>query len=374
MYSIENKNKNKKLCIEIDLKKRSKAQQAAINQLLENKNLTTLINYLKSFQGSRQNYLDISKIKKIAVDKLETKEPGSVLKLFKQMHNTDKNHTPHSQHTDWVGVEIECFIPKESLITTACEACLGSGVSYYDSDQEEVPCETCQGRGTSSEYTQNTRAEESLAELFKQEKIKHASIKHDGSINSPSDCLAIEITVLTRIASTDNLKKICSLLNRLGAKVNKSCGLHVHLDARHLTQKEVVKTAKKIGRALPVLASMVPLSRRTNSYCKLQVSPLNKDRYCAVNLTAFRKYKTLEVRLHSGTTDFKKIILWVDILSTLAKSDLKRESFDIYDLSEKVRFKEETLEYMMQRISLFSPQQDCTSSTAQDNDSVEEAA
>ena len=45
------------------------------------------------------------------------------------------------------------------------------------------------------------------------------------------------------------------------------------------------------------------------------------DRYYMINGTALKKYKTIEVRLHSGTTNFNKIKNWVELLKGIVKSE-----------------------------------------------------
>lgn len=99
-------------------------------------------------------------------------------------------------------------------------------------------------------------------------------------------------------------------------KVNSSCGLHVHLDMR---SRNYGVCFEQLYVAMPILMSMVPESRRSNTYCKenKDKKAWNKsstDRYQVLNPTSFRKYKTLEIRIHSATTSAKKIINWVDLL------------------------------------------------------------
>jgi len=104
--------------------------------------------------------------------------------------------------------------------------------------------------------------------------------------------------------------------------VNKTCGLHVHLDCRGRSKDEVLKLAKKLDKWLYALREFVPESRRglSNSgrnFCAFGISPSGNDRYRAVNMRAYYDKKTLEIRLHSGTTDYTKIISWIRLLETL---------------------------------------------------------
>ena len=104
--------------------------------------------------------------------------------------------------------------------------------------------------------------------------------------------------------------------------VNKTCGLHVHLDCRGRSKDEVLKLAKKLDKWLYALREFVPESRRGLSnngrnFCAFGISPSGHDRYRAVNMRAFYDKKTLEIRLHSGTTDYTKIISWIRLLEVL---------------------------------------------------------
>lgn len=115
------------------------------------------------------------------------------------------------------------------------------------------------------------------------------------------------------------MKKVCQLLNQINAYVNKSCGLHVHLDVRFKDDSERREIGKRFGRCLSVLSTLVPSSRRENSYCQLQVS--SSDRYSAVNMTAIDRYQTIEIRLHSGTVDFLKITKWIELLNVIKNTE-----------------------------------------------------
>jgi hypothetical protein len=148
--------------------------------------------------------------------------------------------------------------------------------------------------------------------------------------------------------------------------------MHVHLDARHLDAKAVKAIGAKFKKVLPVMGKMVPESRRENSFCRLDVSGLTGSRYFAVNLTAFKKYRTVEIRLHSSTTDFNKIIQWATLLSCVFKAEkIKAVCHDLNTLTEYVRLPEETLEYLTQRIDLFSG--GSTPARFADNDSTQNA-
>jgi len=139
----------------------------------------------------------------------------------------------------------------------------------------------------------------------------------DGSVRPTDGKYAHEVRALfVRRELEPRLFRLCALLREQGLKVNSSCGLHIHLDQRGEDGATVTKRAKIMDSWLSALSELVPLSRRANSFCRFGVS--STDRYRAINLVAFQKYKTLEVRLHSGTVDYTKVLSWIRLCELLA--------------------------------------------------------
>lgn len=306
--------------------------------------------YLKSFEGDQSNdrfTFVIHKTIDNSVDELERKPPGSILKKYRNLFETDVVHKPESKndHGQWIGVEIECVVPENDFYSeNECDLYCEDHEAHF----HECGCEHDCDDG--EECFLN-----SFSNYMQDQKIKRVSVKRDGSIRAPKGFFGVELTVLFRHDDRSNLKKLCAVLNDLGAKVNKTCGLHVHFDQRGRTARQVKKIANKLGANLTFLARLVPESRRSNTYCQLSVSGFKGTRYHAVNLTAFEKYQTLEVRLHSSTIDFEKINNWIDILNIIMTQDITRdirphtlENFCFYyNVPEKL------ITYMSHRIEKF---------------------
>lgn len=363
------------LTITVDNTARTKAQKHFINRLAKNGDFNEAINYLKSFRAKRYSYTPVDRIKDYKEDPLLLKK-NSIFNMQVKIYDLERNHTPILETGNWIGVEIECFIPYKSVGLIGeeeeydCDNCCGTGnITYEDDDGEEQSdeCSDCNGRGNHGGNDGERAGHKALRELFKRNKISFTSIKSDGSID-PEDnrYFPVEIVVLTRLDKPANLLKVCNLLTELKAKVNASCGMHIHLDARKLNRTEVLAIGRKFRKTLPIMARVVPKSRRGNSYCKLSVSKIkgnDRERYQAVNLTSFIKHKTIEVRLHSSTTDFNKIINWAKFISAIknAKS-IKKTCHSLNDLTDYVYLEQEVLEYFTQREILFN-----TSKAERDN-------
>jgi len=120
------------------------------------------------------------------------------------------------------------------------------------------------------------------------------------------------------------IRKACEVINRINASVRKVCGLHVHVDASDVTVDAARLLAKRYAHFEGTIDSFMPLSRRNNNnrYCQSVVNAydpsqtviehiLGTSRYHKINFMSYVKYRTIEFRHHSGTTNAEKIINWV---------------------------------------------------------------
>lgn len=190
---------------------------------------------------------------------------------------------------------------------------------------------------------------------------KHITIKNDSSIQrNENDGLATprEVVVNYRAGEEDIVGKICKLLRTHG-HTNKSCGTHVHFDMRHVSREEVLKFGKRLALCVPALKTILPKSRRSNQYCVTAINTLDASsgsRYSFVNLHAYSKYKTIEVRGHSGTISAEKILNWIAICERIMATDNgnTKEINTIADLVALYSFDEKVSAYMKSRYEAFN--------------------
>lgn len=176
------------------------------------------------------------------------------------------------------------------------------------------------------------------------------------------------------------LKDLCRELNNNNFYVNRTCGLHIHLDA-----KDYQGETEKIKRLMlfylivePLLLSYLPFSRRKNRFClplsqfyheqeireanditdiekmwyreqsQEQIENRKKyrydnTRYAGVNLHSLLSNNHLEIRHHSGTIDYTKIINWIKlhvrILDKISKDEIPLDEIinlkNILNLSQR---------------------------------------
>jgi biotin operon repressor len=129
----------------------------------------------------------------------------------------------------------------------------------------------------------------------------------------------------------EQVRKVSKALIDAGAKVDKRCGFHVHVDANDLTKKDMINIIRRYGKFEEEIDSWMPVSRRADNnhqYCaslKNACSNLEyfwsnstnrsgytpEERYSKVNLHAYVRHGTVEFRQHSGTVEARKMIPWI---------------------------------------------------------------
>lgn len=169
----------------------------------------------------------------------------------------------------------------------------------------------------------------------------HWKIVSDASIHG-SNGNELVSPVLSGMDGIEQVKRVCLALNRAGAKVNTSCGFHVHLGANDLDLQHFKNLFKSYIELEGKIDEMMPTSRRknTNTYCKSVSSIANSkaaalrkidsastiqemsrafsgSRYFKLNIQSFQRHGTIEFRQHSGTTQFSKVKNWLLICARL---------------------------------------------------------
>lgn len=134
--------------------------------------------------------------------------------------------------------------------------------------------------------------------------------------------------ILEGEAGLQELQKVCWVLDFCDAKVNDSCGFHIHMDAASFTIETWRNLATTYRRLESVVDGFMPTSRRQNTYCKSLTSiseqrireaqtieqlrhAFGNDRYRKLNLESYARHRTVEFRQHGGTTNFTKMENWI---------------------------------------------------------------
>jgi hypothetical protein len=178
----------------------------------------------------------------------------------------------------------------------------------------------------------------------------------DGSIRPAAGTQSHEVrALLPRDAAEPRLFALCKKLAAVGFRVNSSCGLHVHFDMRGRTGEEVKSKARIAEAWLHALQELLPASRRGNEYCKWGIS--QNDRYRAVNLRAFQAHQTLEIRCHSGTCDYTKILAWVRLCELILALRRKPKAGSCVAVLDQLPLAEHDRSYWLARHRALNPTQ-----------------
>ena len=132
----------------------------------------------------------------------------------------------------------------------------------------------------------------------------------------------------------ETLRKVAKILQRLGVRVNRTCGFHVHHEAIDFEAKHLRNLIRLYARMEPTIDEAMPPSRRANRnrYCQSVRDYLTwrdndrllegcqatdtvvywlRARYYKLNLYSWLRYGTVEFRHHGGTTNPDKMVAWV---------------------------------------------------------------
>ncbi|MDE2104737.1 MAG: amidoligase family protein [Patescibacteria group bacterium] len=96
------------------------------------------------------------------------------------------------------------------------------------------------------------------------------------------------------------------------ARVNRGCGLHVHIDVRQVGSEKIEALFAWANATQECWFALMPPSRRSSSYCRRLNGPIPAHEHFAwIHTTT---YNTVEVRLHGGTLNPYKMAGWLTAL------------------------------------------------------------
>ena len=197
-------------------------------------------------------------------------------------------------------------------------------------------------------------------------------LTYDGSITG-TNSIELVSPILSGQNGLREIVKVLEVVNRLGGKVNKSCGFHVHVDADEISAETMRNTYKRYMENEDEIDSFMVSSRRGNNnrYCQstkmnetifrslnpiwskrtiANVMSRNIDRYNKVNLCAYLRHGTIEFRQHAGTTSAAKAINWVIFCVTMIEVSQTSNDAHIFTGLSDV-----TIDYFRGRIAELNP-------------------
>lgn len=360
--------KQQKITIEINKPKMTKLQEFYFSKL----DTVQKFQYINTKQGKKNKYFDLHKFSS-EYEEMKSKELDLKAKMMYQIDTwSPNNYNVLNKDVFYYGIEIECLIPKTPKIRN-----ISTLIEFFE--------KTYKIRYLDIKDDGSLRTDQELRSNEDLDECPDCSCSYDSyqDHNGDTCCeeyfssgqFGAEFVIMVPSNNPDNLIKLCKALNDLGATVNKSCGLHVHLDHRHL---DAVLNAKKLDQCLEFFKTIIPTSRVKNTYCKFTKSNFKThERYYAINRASYKRHQTIEVRLHSSTTQFVKIWNWCQMLKQIIDVPLsKTEIKDLGDLQDHLRTHKLGLErlelnYWQNRIAKFKSSEKSEESNFEESTNLE---
>ena len=142
----------------------------------------------------------------------------------------------------------------------------------------------------------------------------------------------------------EKTRTVCEALRNAGARVSRSCGIHVHVDINDHSVDHICRLVRIWSQVEGAVNNVLSRSRQTNGFCRNNVGNLGAwtigvphsiyrketvaktlramatgGRYHKMNLASFHKYGTVEFRGHQGSLNATKIINWVRLCASVVE-------------------------------------------------------
>ena len=237
-----------------------------------------------------------------------------------------------------------------------CEQCMNCEKCCLCPKVKFVTCEIKFHKSNSKQKTINKSERFIAAEIEvkdlsnKKNEVNSIIKKWNGSVVEDGSLADTGFEINTSPANGDlfikQVSEICAELNKNKAVTGKTCGLHIHVDARDFNYYDIARLMKLYIPLEPVFFKMVPAHRRDGHYSRICAEKYNKllaeignksateirkevisyvytgaernnrrkkysdARYDALNVHSWFYRGTIENRMFEGTTDAQQIINW----------------------------------------------------------------
>ncbi len=161
--------------------------------------------------------------------------------------------------------------------------------------------------------------------------------QRDGSVGADSGFFSCEIVSpkLVGEAGLVQVVQVIDLLDEIGARVNRTCGLHVHVGVQgmnYLQVQRVTKLFKAFEMAFYALNGSTYPDRYNNHYCANHHS-WTGNRYQSLNLTNVSNGH-IEIRVWSGTITGEVVVAAITMAVALVSRATNEAKIKTSDLSE----------------------------------------
>ncbi len=196
--------------------------------------------------------------------------------------------------------------------------------------------------------------------------------KDDGSLSATGKELCLTLPLLNKHIKNE-VTKLVTILKENNIKIDLTCGYHIHLDCSQYSELDIKNFVCYCINVQDSIFSLVSKSRRQNRFC-MKIPKFSQDnntlslyyrntlhceRYHWLNLRSYFSRKSIEIRLHQGTTDFNEIVNWSMLWSYLIRFVIKRyntfkDDSDILLSLQRIPIPKYIIEYYQNKRLLYS--------------------
>ena len=196
----------------------------------------------------------------------------------------------------------------------------------------------------------------------------------DGSLNYGG--IEFKSPILSKASGFKEIKRMTDWLARRNARIDKSCGLHVHHNAHDLTKSDILRIVKSWEANQKQINKLLAPSRARNNWClpwtKMEIRELeiefeddledyyDRERYKAINIESLHTHGTIEIRQHEGTIDFEEIRSWIIFGQSFIENVAKKRKKMLNDVTEipvllnRIRVPERSKEFYAKKMKMAS--------------------
>jgi hypothetical protein len=304
----------------------------------------------KNFRNSKKDVL-VEKFMNFGNDGLWSQH-----KIRELSHALYESKKPDAVNVgNWISVEIECIMTNEEAETAFVKFVRKHGMQNFITIKTDGSLRTISPRR--QDRDEENRQREQTGTVFinrlRNPPVGEALRAEHEQVRT---AYGREIIMTFQYGDWKFVNMVCGELNRIKCYVNSSCGLHVHFDCRHLNVENVLRIGKRLAHAVPALKQILPPSRQSNRFCQRDINEFqgrNEDRYSFVNLQAFEKHGTIEIRGHGGTCDPVKIINWIRICRKIMDKRSRKTLTTVSELINMYKLDTDLIEYVNARYEKF---------------------
>ena len=158
---------------------------------------------------------------------------------------------------------------------------------------------------------------------------RHWKIVSDGSVEGAYAAELVSPPLSGKRGIT-TLRKVISAIKAAGARVNDSCGFHVHVDSHDLSPNQVMAVVQRYGFFEKRIDNFMSIQRTNSNWAKrvngrylnsmiqnhnfssleFKTFARYSDRYRKVNIASLARHGTIEFRQHEGTVNPDEVVNW----------------------------------------------------------------